>query len=180
MQWPNVCFIPLVSGSYLANLTSTMRRIDSIGQDMKKILIGDLPTTDPGTHRHHMSPSVVSFQPAKKQKSLNTIFYFYCPGNSTHSHKLLLTAAGRVNRPMAEVCGKRLVRLAYHEGSLLKSQKKMGDIFSQADILFTFFKRYNLSPLFYDLNNTWSEFKEGNWTDGIIARVNKKFFSLVA
>ena len=211
MNVPNVCFIPLVTGPYLHDLATVMQKIDSLGQDLQKIpyavfLLGDLPSTgQAATHRHHMSPAVVSTQfkhsyvynftqitvGVKKDKSPNTIFHFQCQGNSSNSHKLLLTADGRVNRPMKEVCAeKREVRIAYNQypgifevdnvtNTMVEyslSDKSSHDWAYEWEILSSFLQTYNLSPVFYWCNDTWGWFDEdtGLW-NGAVAMVNIQF-----
>jgi hypothetical protein len=67
MNAPNTCFIPLVAGSLLHDLTSILRNVDSLGQEMQKItyavfILGDPKSMEPDINRHHMSPAVVSIR----------------------------------------------------------------------------------------------------------------------
>jgi hypothetical protein len=124
MNAPNTCFIPLVAGPLLYDLPSIFRKIDSLGQEMQKIpyavfVLGLQKSMELDISRHHMSPAVVSILGREKDTyfyfnitrvtvkvkadgSPNTIFYFQCQGNSSHSQKLLLKD-GQVNREIAEV-----------------------------------------------------------------------------
>ena len=149
-----------------------------------------------------MSPAVVSIQVknsyelnttqvtvgVEEEKSLNTIFHFQCPGNSSYPHKLLLTADGRVSRPMKEVCAeKRVVRLAYHQIPTIfevdnetntmieypiskKSEYNFPvDYAYEWEKMSSFFQSYNLAPVFYELYNDdddWGGFDAdtGLWT----------------
>ena len=123
----------------------------------------------------------------KRDKSPNTIFYFQCPGNFSYSHKLLLTADGRVSRPMKGVCAEnREVRIAFNQfpGTIevdnvtntvveySLSDKWRHDEAYEWETLSSFFLTYNLSPVFYDCNETWGWFNEdtGLW-NGAVAMV---------
>ena len=100
---------------------------------------------------------------AKTDGSTNTIFYFQCPGNSTHSQTLLLMRDRQVNRKMAEVCSDQFVRVAFNqwpgvievrnETTTMMEYPMGGYPLSEArswEILSSFFATKRLSPLLYD------------------------------
>ena len=67
MNAPNTCWIVLVAGSALHDLHSVITMVDSLGQDMLKIpyaifLLDDNTDMRLDSHRHAMSPAVVSIQ----------------------------------------------------------------------------------------------------------------------
>ena len=65
MKLRNSCFIILVAGHYLQDFVTVMNKTDSLRWDMKKVayavfVLGDLPSTEAETYRHHTTPAVVS------------------------------------------------------------------------------------------------------------------------
>ena len=121
---------------------------------------------------------------AKKDGSPNTIFHFQCPGNSSHSHTLLLYKDGQVNREIAEVCSDQFVRVAFNQwpGSfeVTNDNNTMVEYPIDLDwgvytweILSSFFKINKLTPIFADCNNTWGWLDEdtGLW-NGAVAMVD--------
>ena len=125
---------------------------------------------------------------AKIDGSANTIFQFQCPGNSSHSHMLLLYKDGQVNRQIADVCRDRFVRVAFNQYSrnfevnsetnaMIEyprlTKKKVSNQAWPWEILSSFFANNRLTPIFYNCHQTWGSLDEdtGLW-NGAIAMVD--------
>ena len=121
---------------------------------------------------------------AKIGGSANTIFQFQCPGNSSHSHMLLLYKDGQVNRKIADVCRDRFVRVAFNQYSphfevnsetntMIEYPIRRSKGAYPWEILSSFFANNRLTPIFYNCHQTWGWLDEytGLW-NGAIAMVD--------
>ena len=120
----------------------------------------------------------------KADETQNTIFHFKCPGNSSHSHTLLLNKDGQVNRQIAEVCGDRFVRVAFHEGFDVDNETNTMIEYESSieyeslipsyswEILSSFFANNRLTPIFIDCKkHGWLDEDTGLW-NGAVATVD--------
>ena len=121
----------------------------------------------------------------KKDRILNlrrTIFYFTCQGESDKSSKLLIKQ-GQIDRPMAEVCKKRVIRMAYinrsgsfhldvaNNNTMVTTPGWVG-FAEYSRILSSFFISHGLTPTWQNANGDRGRFIEetGMWT-GVKAMV---------
>ena len=126
---------------------------------------------------------------AKIDGSPNTIFNFQCPGNSSHSHTLLLYKDGHVNREISEVCKDRYVRVAFNqypgfieinnETNTMVEYPVWHDYPASSwrwEVLSSFFTNNRLIPIFIETNAFGILDKDTGLWSGAVAMVNSLVF----
>ena len=193
---PNKCSIVVIGGKYLEQVDEVMRMVDKITEDIAWMpsavfLMAEKPGQDikfTVSTRHRRSPTMYQV-PATRSSVVQ--FVMTCPGMSHSStFTLHMRDSGEVDdgKVWGDLCREKRVNIAYnndpgffevHEtGEMVQYPNNQGTLYSYIpwdwEIIQTFFKNYDIIPVWINCNYTWGWYDEESrkWT-GAVGKVRR-------